>query len=365
MDANGLDRVHGLVARRRLSRRRALAQGGVGVAAAALASFGFRSTSAVQEGAATLSAAEPPSWEEIDGQLQAVAPTVALLSAELVDGAIEPIHAFNADAYLPIGSSFKLWILGALAMQVEAGELDWEQPVEIEDRYRSVPGGDLRYVKAGTIFTLRYLAERMIQKSDNTATDHMLFLAGRENVEAAMAEMGHGDPARNIPLFSTRELTMMKFAYPAAKVDAYFAASVEERRRILTDEIEAIPYEALADLDQTEPLEIDRVEWFATREDLARTMAWHLATAQKPALRPVREILSLETPIPFDGEAWPYVGYKGGSEMGVLSGTWLLERADGRHFVYSVGYRDPDATLDMDAAVGAMAAGRDRLALTP
>ena len=74
------------------------------------------------------------------------------------------------------------------------------------------------------------------------------------------------------------------------------------------------------------------MEWFATREDLARTMAWHLATAHKPGLRPVAEILSLETPIPFDGEAWPYVGYKGGSEMGCLSATWLLERADGRHF---------------------------------
>jgi hypothetical protein len=93
-------------------------------------------------------------------------------------------------------------------------------------------------------------------------------------------------------------------------------------------------------------------------------MAWLLATAQKPELRPVREILSLETPIPFDGEAWPYVGYKGGSEIGVLSGTWLLERADGRHFIYSFSCRDPDAALDRQAVVGAVVAGRDLLALT-
>lgn len=240
---------------------------------------------------------------------------------QLVGASIEPIHETNANQVLPIGSNFKLWILGALSLQVEAGRLDWEQMVGIQDAYRSVPGGDLRYVRAGTRFTLRYLAERMIQKSDNTATDHMLFLAGRENVEQAMATMGHSDPACNVPLLSTRELTMLKFAYPHQQLDAYYAASVDERRRILAEEIAAIPYEALTDLDQTEPIEIDRVEWFATRDDLARTMAWLLVESQKPGLRQVAEILSLETPLPFDGETWPYVGYKSGSELGVLSAT--------------------------------------------
>ncbi|MGI8485247.1 MAG: serine hydrolase [Thermomicrobiales bacterium] len=254
--------------------------------------------------------------------MAAIAPTTALLAAELVDGTITPIHAIDADKILPIGSNFKLWILGTLAMQVAEGTLEWEQPVEIQEKYLSVPGGDLRYVKPGITFTLRFLAERMIQKSNNTATDHMLFLAGRENVEQKMTAMGVSDPARNIPLLSTRELTMLKFAYPKDKVDAYYAASVEERRRILSEDIDAIPYEALANLDQTKPIEIDRVEWFASREDLSRSMAWLLAESQKPGLRPVTEIMALETPIPFDGETWPYVGYKGGSELGVLSVTW-------------------------------------------
>lgn len=343
-----------------ISRRMALGYGGVALVATGL----FRPVAAQDLTASPISAGVP-TWADIDEQLAAVAPTTALLAAELVDGAIESIHDANADQVLPIGSNFKLWILGALAMQVEAGTLDWEQLVEIEDQLRSVPGGDLRYVEAGATFTLRYLAERMIQKSDNTATDHMLSLAGRENVEAAMATMGHSDPDRNIPLLSTRELTMLKFAYPVDKLDAYVAASVEERRRILTEEIDTIPYEALADVDQITPLEIDRIEWFASREDLARTMTWLLAESQKPGLRQVAEILSLETPLPFDGETWPYVGYKGGSELGVLSATWLLQRADGRHFFYSLGFRDPEAGIDMGAALAVMEAGRDRLAQTP
>lgn len=344
---------------RAVTRRAAVA--GAGLALAGLHAGALRHAAA--QGAATPAA--PPDWDAIDEQVEAVAPSAALLAAELVDGDIVPIHRANADQVLPVGSSFKLWILGTLAAQVEAGTLDWEQIVEIEDRYRSVPGGDLRYVTAGTPFTMRYLAERMIQKSDNTATDHMLFLAGRENVENMMATMGVADPARNIPLLATRELSMMKFAYPTAGIDAYEAASVEERRRILEDEIAPIPYEALADTDQEAPIEIDRIEWFATRDDLGRTMAWLHEAAQRPGLRPVTEILSLETPVPFDGETWPYVGYKGGSEMGVLSATWLLRRADGRVFVYSVGFRDPDAAIDMDAAIAAIVAGRDLLAAAP
>jgi hypothetical protein len=158
----------------------------------------------------------------------------------------------------------------------------------------------------------------------------------------------------------------MKFSdYPTSSIDAYEAASVEERRRILTKDVDTIPYEALSDLSQTAPVEIDRIEWFATRDDLARTMAWLHEASQHPGLRQVAEIMSLETQLAFDGETWPYVGFKGGSEMGVLSGTWLLQRADGRFFVYSVGFRDPDAALDMPAAIAVMESGRDLLAQTP
>lgn len=266
---------------------------------------------------------------------------------------------------MPIGSNFKLWILGALSKQIAAGTLNWEQLVEIQEKYLSVPGGDFRYVKPSTKFTLRYFAERMMQKSDNTATDHLLFLVGRDNVEQAMTTMGVSDPARNIPLMSTRELAMLKFAYPKAKLDAYFAASVAERRQILANVIDKIPYSALANLDQTKPLEIDRVEWFATRDDLSHTMAWLLAESQKPGLRPVAEVMTLDTPIPFDGETWPYVGYKGGSELGVLSVTWLLQRADSRYFFYSVGFRDLTAGIKTAPAIAVMEAGRDRLAQTP
>jgi beta-lactamase class A len=304
--------------------------------------------------------------DEFGQQLAALAPQTAVLAAELIDGECHPIHAQNADQPLASGSNFKLYILGELARQVEAGEVDWEELLAMQERYKSVPHGDLRTVPDGTEFTVRYLAERMIQVSDNTATDHLLFFLGRENVERMLETMGVSDPALDIPLLSTREFALLKLAVPTEQLDAYMAAPVAERRRILAEEIDTMPLSVFDTVpDQTAPAEIERAEWFFSREDLCRAMAALQEMSERPGLRPVTEILSLETQIPFDPEIWPYAGFKGGSELGVLSGAWLLQRADGRRFVYTVALNDPTAGLDTPVVIATLEAGRDLLAETP
>lgn len=373
MDESHVSRV----INRPYSRRRALRAGGMSVSAAMIAAVTAGAGVAAQTGSPTpdllapagspaASPAAVPAWDEIDRRLAALAPQTALLTAELVGQEIRPIHAFHADVRLGVGSSFKLYILGELSRQVAAKQVAWEEPLRIEARYKSVPGGDMRFVPDGTIFTVRYFAERMMQKSDNTATDHLLFHLGRENVERMMTTMGMSDPAANIPLLSTREFALLKLAYPADKRDAYLTASVAERRVILATVIDQMPDGALDTVEnQTGPVEVERVEWFATREDLARAMLYLQTAARQPELRPVTEVISLETQLMFDAKVWPYVGFKGGSEAGLLSGTWLLERADQRHFVYTIGFVNPKALLDLDAIVPVMEAARDRLATTP
>jgi beta-lactamase class A len=345
----------------RLDRRHALA-GGSALAAA----LAFRAGSAQGTPGATPSASAGLEVPGIEAALAEAAPDFALLVGEVVDGEVVPLLDVNADLVLPIGSSFKFWILAALTEQVEQGILGWEQVVVIEEPYKSVPGGDLRYALDGTQYTMRYLAERMMQKSDNTATDHMLHLAGRENVETMMATtIGIADPSPNLPMISTRELAMLKFAYPTDKLDAYYAADIDEQRRILAEEIAAIPYSALEDIDQTAPLEIDRVEWFANRDDLARTMVWLWEASQREGLLPAKEVIALETQLRFDGEIWPYVGFKGGSEMGVLAGSWIMQRADDRMFIFTIGFRNETGEVDTPAAVVAMEQVRDAMATIP
>jgi hypothetical protein len=303
-------------------------------------------------------------WDAIGTDLSAVAPLHNLAAVEIVDGELSPIFAVNADEANAVGSSFKLYILAAAGEQVRDGVLSWDQPVEIEDRYKSVPGGDLRYVDAGTRFTMRYLAERMIQKSDNTATDHLIALVGRKAVEEMFVTAGHADPDLNIPLLTTREFAMLKLFVSEDVLERYLAADVPTRREILETEIDTLDYEEMmASIDETEPLEIDREEWFASPNDLTRVMLTLKTMAESDfALQPLLEVIALETQIPLDGEIWPYAGFKGGSEMGVLHGTWLLRRADDRWFVLSIGFNDPAAELDLDAAVGVMVQAFDVLA---
>lgn len=316
---------------------------------------------------ATPAAAAKDAWEDIASEMGTVAPLYNLAATEIVANELAPIFGVNADQAHAVGSSFKLYILAAAGKQVRDGQLNWDDPVAIEDRYKSVPGGDLRYVDAGTTFTMRYLAERMIQKSDNTATDHMIALVGRDAVEEMLAEAGHAEPERNIPLLTTREFALLKFAYPVDDLERFLAADVTTRREILETEINALDYDTLlASIDQTAPLEIDRVEWFASPNDLTRILlTLKTMAASDFALQPLVEIMALETQLPLDGEQWPYAGFKGGSEMGVLHGSWLLRRADNRWFALSLGFNDPAAALDLESAIAIMVRAFDLLAETP
>jgi hypothetical protein len=67
-----------------------------------------------------------------------------------------------------------------------------------------------------------------------------------------------------------------------------------------------------------------------------------------------------------DAARWPYVGFKGGSEPGVLQLTWLLRRADDRWFVLSMTVDDPTSAADHAlAAVGLAQGALGLLATTP
>jgi hypothetical protein len=305
-----------------------------------------------------------PDWEAVDALLETAAPRTTLLVAELIDGAPVELHAWNADDVNTIASTFKFWILGALALKIQDGEIGWDDEITIEEQFKSVPGGDLMYAIAGTRYTVRYLAERMMQKSDNTATDHLFGLVGREHVEAAMVAMGHSNPALNTPIINTRELVTLKYMLTTEELDAFLALSPDERRVELDTTLADVGLGWLDEMDDvTLPVEIDRVEWFATRHDLAATVAWVQEQSQKPDMLPLLEVIALETQLRFDGKLWPYVGFKGGSEPGVLTGTWLMHRTDGRQFMFSIAFYDTEQPIDTPTAVAAMEAARDAVAL--
>lgn len=289
-------------------------------------------------------------WEALAAQAGAVAPVGTFLAAEVVDGACRPIAAHEPDREMGIASTFKIYVLGELARQVAAAEASWEESLAVSDRWRSKASGEMRYERAGTLHTLRYFAERMMADSDNTATDHLIARLGRENVESMQGILGHQAPELNTPLLMTRELFALKAAPDEAPIDAYLAAADDEQRRFLETELAPRPVAPEGWGDWNGPERID-LEWFASADDLCQAMARLGEMAQQPELRPVAQILGLNRGGDVvDAKTWPYAGFKMGSEAGVYNLSWLLRRADGRVFVLTAGFNDPERGIDQGAA---------------
>jgi hypothetical protein len=281
----------------------------------------------------------------------------------LVNGQCQTVHALAADQPLATASTFKLYVLGELARQIEQGTASWDEPLAIRDDWKSLPSGDMRLEPAGKAFPLRYYAEQMISMSDNTATDHLIHRLGRENVEAFMASTGHADPALNLPLLTTREWFALKVAVDPVTVSTYVNAGVAERRAILENEVAnttVTEYDTV--VDWWAPKRIRTIEWFASATDLCRAVATLQAMAERPGLAPIYDILSTNPGIAFDAHAWDYVGHKAGYETGVWNKTWLLRKTDGRWFVLTVGLNDPTQEPDLDAALRLMVPAADLLA---
>lgn len=325
--------------------------------------------------------ASPTTWKAFDDQAKPLAEQVSFLAAEITDGNCATVYAIDPDKTLGVGSSFKLYILAELADQIAAsndrvrtqiGEggqaITWDTLLPIRDSFKAIPHGALLYVPDDTYFTVRYFAEQMIQRSDNTATDHLIFLLGRKNIERRLAESGHHDPMLNIPLMATREFAILKFLYSDSELSDYLAAATEKKRAILNNEQRG--YQQLElyfeqNGDQQKPVRIDSVEWFADRFDMCKLLLSLNDLAKANKLRPVTEILSLEDQLDIDREQWPYVGFKGGSELGVLAGNWLLQRNDGRLFVLTFALNNPAEGIDMSKVVPLFKSAVDLLYQTP
>jgi beta-lactamase class A len=286
------------------------------------------------------------SLDELGGAVQKLAPQVSFLAAEIDQGRCVPIHAIDAEQRLAIGSTFKLYVLAAVADRILAKRLAWDRPISIVESLKSLPSGTMQEEPAGTKFPVETYAKQMISISDNTATDHLLHAVGRKAVEAVVEDSGHGEPSRNIPFLSTRELFLMKLDLTEVERERYLAMSPAKRRVYLDRTLAGRRPTGQGAGDWSVPRQIDSLEWFASGTDLCRIMAGLALRGEKEAARPLLDVLSVNPGLNFDRGPWPFVGFKGGSEPGVMNLTWLLRRDDGRWFVATFGFNDPARALD-------------------
>lgn len=282
-------------------------------------------------------------------ELRGLPGEISFAIARLGDGAPGIVAGHNPGQPLAIGSTFKLWILAELSRQIQAGERRWSDVVTLDRR--SLPSGQLQAWPAGSPVTLHTLAALMISISDNTATDMLLHVVGRENVERTMATIGVEAAARNRPFLSTLELFALKSAADT-DLQTWVAADEATRRRLLAERYSAAGVDTIdpARFAGT-PVRIAELEWFASAEDLVRTMDWLRRHGDDQA----RGILAISPGGPPTlRQDFAYAGFKGGSEPGVINLTWLVQGRGGAWHVVTGSWNNPQAPVDESRFVAMM-----------
>jgi hypothetical protein len=263
-----------------------------------------------------------------------------LLVAEVADGTCEPLFEHGHGGPSPVGSAAKLYVLGAVVDAVAAGELSWSDDVTISEDLKSVPSGVMQDEEPGTAFSLREMAEVMIALSDNTATDHLIDLVGREAVEAAQAAYGMDEGTLNIPFMNTMEFTALKVGPASGLATQWLQVDEAGRRQILEQVSDIVP----ADIPLAEfvdPVMPDKIGWFASPADMCRALVALYETGE-----PVDKILTINPGLPGEENDFEAIAFKGGSEPGLVAMNWLVERADGRRFVVAGSVVNPDEAFD-------------------
>lgn len=289
---------------------------------------------------------------EIAKILEQVPGRTACAFTELREGKPTLVYGVRADERFAVGSSFKLYILGTLIRDVNDGRRLAENVARLQAQYIGPPTSELAGWPLASPVTLHTLALKMISISDNTATDHLLHILGREAIETQMAAMGHSDPAVNRPLLSTREMTALRDRAAGLPGQQYRQLDEAQRRAFLARLVAGPPdYEKL-DFDAGA---FDLAEWHASPLDMARALGWIETTTgdDKPA-HALRAILAVDPKLPHDPKTWPFVGFKGGSEDQLLAGNWLLEHRDGRWFTLHVYCNNPAGKAEPDVFVKAI-----------
>ncbi|KST69502.1 serine hydrolase [Mastigocoleus testarum] len=231
----------------------------------------------------------------------------------------------NSTEPLAVASAFKLAILKILKSEIDLNKRSWNNIVTIQSDWKSLPSGILHGWEDGSPLTLKSLATLMISVSDNTATDTLINLLGRQTIELTSP--------RNRPFLTTRELFVLKSPQNRMLLNRYRQAT-ETQRQSLLPEIAKLPLPTISEFEGVDPVAID-VEWFFSAQELCGIMAevGHLS-------------LMGINPGMVNPKDWEKVAFKGGSEPGVLNLTSWLQGKNGKSYCVVATWNNKDAPLE-------------------
>ena len=284
----------------------------------------------------------------------------------------QPLVARQEDVPRSIGSVFKMFILGGLAEALDE-RATFPDVVLPLDPALQVLGGPLGSEPAGTPMTVDELAIYMLGISDNTATDMLLQLAGRERFNGLHAAYGHQQPELMSPQLGINEQFHLFFSFPLAESRSYVEGTELFQQTFLEERIVPLgPISTGGGGFYNESLLVDGA-WQASPMDICGAFARH--RQHRPgsdAALLVERALQAAAAQPNLRENWDRVWYKGGSlesvntGLHVLTHAFMLEREGEAPYVLVGFSNNPNGGLEsqqfnIQSLLGRMAQIADRL----
>jgi beta-lactamase class A len=138
------------------------------------------------------------STAELPGPLAQLNKDVRALSARLpASSALEVFDlstgyhtGVNAAASMPAASTIKIPVMVEVFRQLAAGRFDLDRRVTLEGRDKDYGSGELCDAPAGSTYPVSVLLQKMIDISDNTATNMLIRLVGRQSINHSMVDLG-------------------------------------------------------------------------------------------------------------------------------------------------------------------------------
>jgi beta-lactamase class A len=133
----------------------------------------------------------PPPMQLLRADLHRLASRFPAASAvEVMDLSTGYHIGYNAGATMPAASTIKVPVMVEVFRQLEEGRFDLERRVTLLASDKDYGSGDLCDEPAGSTFSVEELLAKMIDISDNTATNMLIRLVGVRNINVEMGSLG-------------------------------------------------------------------------------------------------------------------------------------------------------------------------------
>lgn len=234
-------------------------------------------------------------------------------------------------------SIFKIWVLGGVAKAIAEGSISTDSTTIPLVASELAPAGLMNYDPLGTVFPLQDVATLMMGNSDNTATDLLHELVGREWIGQVVSEYEHAQPQLLTPFLGISEQFHLFYSFPLNQSLSYVNGSEAFQQQFLTSNIE--PLGSIVGDPQPffhQSLLTDG-SWMASPVDVCKAYAHLLRLPQgSDAMAAVGKAMGAQAAQPNVRNLWDRVWYKGGSLSSnatptgyhVLTHAWLLQNEE-------------------------------------